>query len=209
MSKVLLIEASPRGQRSRSIAVARSFCQAYRKNHPETETETINLFEMDLPAFDGGALEAKYEILGGDSPSPKHQQDWSRVEAIIEQFASADLYILAVPMWNFSIPYRLKQYIDVLVQPGYTFRYDPETGYQGLLEDKSAFVAYARGGDYSEEAAETVDHQKSYLELILGFVGIAYIQSLIVQPTLMGGPEMAQQKLDLAIKEAQAMGAEF
>lgn len=209
MSKVLLIEASPRGQRSRSIAVARSFCQAYRKNHPETEIETIQLFEMDLPAFDGGALEAKYEILSGGSPSPKHQQDWSRVEAIIEQFASADVYVLAVPMWNFSIPYRLKQYIDVLVQPGYTFRYDPETGYQGLLEDKSAFIAYARGGDYSEEAAEAVDHQKSYLELILGFVGVTYIQSLIVQPTLMGGPDTAEQKLQQAIEEAEAMGAEF
>lgn len=55
-------------------------------------------------------------------------------------------------MWNFGIPYRLKQYIDILVQPGYTFSYSPEQGYTGLV-NKPAAVVYARGGDYSSKEA--------------------------------------------------------
>ena len=56
----------------------------------------------------------------------------------IEQFVNADKFLLAIPMWNFGIPYRLKQYLDVILQPGYTFSFSPETGYSGLVTGKPA-----------------------------------------------------------------------
>lgn len=45
------------------------------------------------------------------------------VEDVIEQFTAADKYLFSLPMWNFGIPYKLKHYIDVIVQPGYTFSF--------------------------------------------------------------------------------------
>ena len=77
---------------------------------------------------------------------------WKGVERVIEAFKSADKYVFSVPMWNFGIPWRLKQYIDILVQPGSTFRYDEE-GYRGLVTGKRAFLAYARGGEYGAPEA--------------------------------------------------------
>ena len=53
-------------------------------------------------------------------------------------------------MWNFSIPYRLKHYLDIIIQPTYTFSYTPETSYQGLVTGKPIFIAYARGGAISD-----------------------------------------------------------
>ena len=208
MAKLLYVKASPRGERSRSVAAADAFVASWRTAHRDGQVETVDVFGLDLPAFDGAALEAKYEILHGKSPTADHRQAWSRVETVIEQFKAADAYAFAVPMWNFGIPYRLKQYLDVLIQPGYTFAYDPDKGYSGLVTGRKAFVAYARGGDYGPEG-DGVDHQKSYFELALGFIGISHVESVIVQPTLAGGPDVAKRRLDEAIAQAREKARSF
>ena len=51
-------------------------------------------------------------------------------------------YLFTVPMWNARVPYILKQFIDVISQPGMIFGFDPVTGYTGLLENKRAAVIY-------------------------------------------------------------------
>jgi len=113
-------------------------------------------------------------------------------------------------MWNFGIPYRLKQYIDLLVQPSYTFAFDPEKGYSGLVTGKPAFVAYARGGEYAEGTeAAAFDFQKKYLETVLGFIGFTEIQSVVVEPTLHGGPEVAKEKREAAIEKARERALKF
>jgi len=210
MSKILYIQGSPRTERSRSRGVADAFLSAYLAAHDEAVVETLDVFRADLPPLDGLAIEAKYRILHGQEAEADERKAWAAVERVIEQFTSADMYVLAVPMWNFGIPYRLKHYLDLIVQPGITFAYDPETGYSGLVTGKRAFVAYARGGDYSPgSGVEALDHQKSYLELILGFVGITDVRSIVVQPTLMGGSEVAERKEDEAIAQAEALAIDF
>lgn len=120
MNKLLYIKASPRSGRSHSIAVADAFIESYRKSHPGDEILTVDLFEKDLPGFDGLAVNAKYTILHGEEHTREELLAWRAVEEVIEEFKAANKYLFAVPMWNFGIPYRLKQYIDLLVQPTYT-----------------------------------------------------------------------------------------
>ncbi len=209
MSKVLYLQASPRAGRSHARAVADAFIKAYRKANPNDEIETLDLFKADIPAFDGLAVQAKYTILHGKEHSPEELEAWRAVEALIERFTAADKYVLAVPMWNFGIPYRLKHYLDNLIQPGYTFSFSPEEGYAGLVTGKPAFVAYARGGEYSKGPAAAMDHQKNYLEMILGFIGITDIRSVVVEPTLMGGPDMAGGRRAEAAAQAVGIAASF
>lgn len=209
MAKLLYIQASPRGGRSRSIKVADAFADAYRKANPGDEVATIDLFTADVPTFDGDAIASKYAILRGGKPTDEQQKTWKTVERLIEEFKSADKYLLAVPMWNFGIPYRLKQYIDNLIQPGYTFAVTPEGQYEGLVTGKRAMVAYARGGDYAGADATAIDFQQRYMELALGFIGITDVRSVVVQPTLMGGPDVAEDKTRAAIAEAVKIAAEF
>jgi len=209
MTRLLYIQASPRGPRSRSIQVADAFLAAYRQANPDDQIVTADLFRMDLPVFDGAALDAKYAIMHGMDPSAEQKEAWQGVEAVIAEFVSADKYLLAVPMWNFGIPYRLKQYIDVLVQPGYTFSVSPETGYEGLVTGKPCMIAFARGGDYSQADPNAVDFQKRYLEQVLGFIGITDIRSVIAQPTLMGGPDAANAVIEATMAEARELAADF
>ncbi len=210
MSKVLYIKASPRGKRSRCITVADAFIDEYRKEHPRDEIDVLDLFTTDLPTFDGLTVQAKYTILHGKEDTPDELNAWKRVEEIIDHFRSADKYVLAVPMWNFGIPYRLKQYIDVLVQPSYVFTYSPDTGYKGLVTGRPLLAVYARGGVYAEgTAAEAFDLQKRYIEVIFGFMGFTDFRSVVVEPTLQGGEATRKQALEQAIDRARQLAAAF
>jgi len=210
MRKLLYIQASPRIERSYSIAVADAFVSAYKQANPKDEILTLNLFKKDLPPFDGLALQAKYTILNGLKHSDEERAAWREVEKVISEFKSADKYAMAVPMWNFGIPYRLKHYLDVLIQPGYAFSYSPQEGYKGLVTGKPVFIAYSRGGAYGPgTGAETYDLQTKYLQLILGFIGFTDIRTLTVEPTLMGGPEVAKEKREAAVVKAKEMAKSF
>jgi len=209
MSKLLYIQASPRIERSYSIAVVDAFVSAYKQANPKDEVLTINLFKKDLPSFDGLAVQAKYTILHGLKHTPEERAAWKKVEEVIAEFKSADKYVMAVPMWNFGIPYRLKQYLDIIVQPGYTFSYSPQEGYKGLVLGKPIFVSYSRGGAYEKgSAAEAFDLQTKYLQLALGFIGFTDIRTLVVEPTL-AGPDVAKQKREEAIAKAKEMALKF
>lgn len=210
MSRLLYIKSSPMGSLSYSIAAADAFVDSYRKVHPDDEIEIIDLFEDRLPKFDFAAASAKYKIMHGKEHSQKDRRIWAEIVSVIERFKSADKYVFAVPMWNFSIPYRLKQYIDIIVQPGCTFTVTEQGGYEGLVKNRLAFIAYARGGQYPQGTEkQAFDMQKSYLELILAFMGFSNICSVIVEPTLEAGPDIAKQKLAEAVEKAAQMARRF
>jgi FMN-dependent NADH-azoreductase len=209
MNKVLYIQASPRGERSYSIAAADAFVASYREIHPEDEIITVDLFKKALLPFDGLALRAKYTIMHGQAHTKEERDAWLAVETIIDEFKSADKYILAVPMWNFLIPYRLKHYLDILIQPTYTFSFSPEEGYNGLVTGKPVFIAFSRGGEYpSGSDSEAFDFQTKYLKMILGFIGLTDIRSVVIEPTLTD-PELAKQRRKAAISQSREMAKSF
>ena len=210
MSHLLYVKASPRGDRSYSVAVADAFMDAYSQAHPDDEVTTLDVFYDDLPAFDFEATGAKYKIMDGKEQTEKEKQIWSRIVSLIEDFKAADKYVFAVPMWNFSIPYRLKQYFDIIVQPGLTFTVNEEGQYQGLVTGKPVFIVYSRGGEYRPGTeAESFDLLRKYMELILGFMGLTDIRSVTVEPTLLNGPAAAAQAKGQAIDDAREAAAEF
>jgi FMN-dependent NADH-azoreductase len=203
MSRLLYIQTSPRGERSYSNRVGDAFARAYRKSHSTDEVVAVNLFEKDMPPFDGPTVQAKYTIMHGKEHTEKELAIWKKVEAVIEEFLAADKYLVASPMWNYSIPYQLKLYVDILVQPGYTFSFSPAEGYQGLVTEKPLCLVLSRGGAYTGNSdAEALDMQKRYLETIFGFIGFTDIRSILVEPTLAGGPDAAEETLKAAVQQA-------
>ncbi|HUV42223.1 MAG TPA: NAD(P)H-dependent oxidoreductase [Sedimentisphaerales bacterium] len=210
MSKILYIQASPRRERSHCIAAADAFIKIYKQAHSDDEIDTLKVFETTLPDFDGFAVQAKYAILHGQPHTPQQAQAWKGIERIIEQFKAADKYLIAVPMWNFSIPYRLKQYLDIIVQPGYTFSYSASAGYKGLVAGRPLLVVYARGGDYRPgNKNQAFDLQTKYIELIFAFMGFTHIQSVIIEPTLQGGPDVAAAVRQEAIQKLRMIAPDF
>jgi FMN-dependent NADH-azoreductase len=209
MARLLYIETSPRKDKSASIEAAKTFIGEYERTHPEDVVETLDLWAAHLPEFDGHVIDSKYAILHGLEHTDEQRQAWKGVEDLIGQFTGADKYLFSLPMWNFGIPYKLKHYIDLIVQPGYTFSFSPEEGYKGLITDKPIAVIYARGGAYGPgTGAESYDLQKAYLEHILGFIGFKDFQTLLVEPTLVS-PEDIKKTLEAAGEQAKAMAARF
>ena len=205
MSKLLYIEASPRKERSASIKVARTFLNAYRDAHSGDEIETLDLWNTQLPAFNGDVIDAKYAILHGLPHSSEQKAAWQAVEEVIAQFNSADKYLFSLPMWNFGIPYPLKHYLDIITQPTYTFSYTPDEGYRGLVTDKPAALIYARGGAYPPETdAAGYDFQRPYMELLLAFLGFTELRPVVIEPMLESPPDEAEK----IVARAEALARE-
>ena len=142
--------------------------------------------------------------------SPEEALAWEVVAGAVEGFKSADKIVISSPMWNFGIPYRLKQYLDVIVQPGLTFSFSPDAGYSGLVTGRPAMLILARGGEYpagSEAAA--FDFQRPYLETVLRFIGFSDIKAVVVEPTIQAGPEAADKRLAAAVENARKMADSF
>ncbi len=208
--KLIHIDSSPMGGRSVSSRAAREFINEYTKIHPEVVTETIDIWQEDIPFFNGVAASGKYKIMKGLPHSEEEKKAWERITREIDRFKSADRYVISSPMWNFSIPFRLKQYIDTVVQPGFTFSFTPDEGYKGLLTGKKAVLFLARGGEYGEgTGGESFDFQKPYLELVLGFMGIEVAGTFLIEPTLSRGEEVALATLEKAVEEAKKIAYSF
>ncbi|MCX7803714.1 MAG: NAD(P)H-dependent oxidoreductase [Planctomycetota bacterium] len=208
--RLLYVKCSPRGARSHSVRVADAFVAAWKNRNRDGIVESLDLFEADIPPFDGPAVSAKFAVMRGESPSAADRAIWGKVIETIRVFTSADAYVFAVPMWNFGIPYRLKQYLDVIIQPGLTFSFSPSEGYKGLVTGKPALAVYARGGSYGPGSGmEAYDFQRKYLEAALGFIGFTDIRSIEVEPTLAEGPEAAKAAEAAAMAKAAQMAATF
>jgi FMN-dependent NADH-azoreductase len=208
MTKLLYIESSPRKSRSKSSQVADAFLQAYQQSNPDDEVVKIDLWDKQLPEFDGYTIDAKYQVLHGQDFDANQQRAWQSVVDVCNEFKSADKYVISLPMWNFGIPYKLKHYIDVIAQPGQTFSFSPDSGYSGLVTGKPIVTVYARGGAYSSDETGAMDFQKTYLRFLLGFIGFTDIHEVVVEPTL-GAPDDVKAVEEAALAAAKKLAAQF
>lgn len=209
MKKLLHIIAAPRGKDSRTLKVSEAFLESFKKKNPGSEIDELNVATDALPALTIKMIHGKYILLGGKELTEKLKDAWNPIARHIERFLSADSYLISTPMWNFGIPYPLKQYIDLIVQPKYLFRYT-DKGAEGLVKNRKMVVVTSRGGDYSEPSpSHTYDFQEPYLRAIFGFVGIADITFVNAQPMDAMGPEVQKEKIEAARALARKLAEDF
>jgi FMN-dependent NADH-azoreductase len=185
MSTLLHISASPRGPRSESLALARIFLDTYRATHSDDEIVEWDLWDGTLPEFGSAAAAAKMSIFAGEQPTGAAAEAWRAAGGAFARFAAADKYLFSVPMWNASVPYILKQFIDVVSQPGMLFTFDPQQGYTGLLTGRKAAVIYTSAvyGD-GRGPAFGADFQVPYFDDWLRWAGITDVTSIYFRPNL-------------------------
>jgi len=211
MTTLLFIQASPRGGQSQSIQLAQTYLDALKATNPALEVDVLSLWETDLPAFDGDKAAAKVNMVLGQKHNSVQKTAWDQIVEIASRFIAADRYLFAVPMWNGTIPYRLKQYIDIIHQPSLLWGLKPETGYFGLLEKKHATLVLTAGAyaDSRPSPAFGVDYQSTYLKAWLNQAGVTAIDEVRYQPTLLtpdpqGALEQAKRSaMSLAVRHAR------
>lgn len=208
MTTLLHISASPRGEQSESLALAERFLDGFGRTRPEVAVERWDLWDETLPPFGPAAAEAKMAVFAGADPEGEAATAWRSARRAFERFDAAELYLFSVPMWNHSVPYVLKQLIDVVSQPGMVFGFDPDEGYSGLLRGKQAAVLYT-GAVWGPERDERfgVDFAAPYLETWLRWAGIDDIATVRFQPNLATADADAAR--DVAHAQARALGRDF
>lgn len=209
--QILWIEGSPKGDRSLSSACAKAFVEGVRTNEPEVGIEHLDVWNADLPEFGGEAAYAKFAPLFGEPLADNHDAVWSPVEAEINRLGSADLVVVSSPMWNWSVPHRLKQWIDVVVQPIVSFTVNEQGEHVGVIGiGKQAQLILTRSSAYDGRSPEMTDHQQTYLEYLFGgMLGYDLASSFVVEPTTRWKPEEREALWQDSVADAGAAGHDF
>lgn len=165
--RLLHINSSARLAGSESRRLSRRFVRQWIDSHPEYQVVERDLGSKPLPHLDEVMLDTM------QLPPEQHTQEMvrigDRIDMLIEEFLSADVVVLGVPMYNLGIPSTLKAYIDHIAMAGRTFAYT-EQGAVGLVPDRPVYIITARGGLHS---GRETDQQLPYLKSLFNFLGVS------------------------------------
>ena len=145
----------------------------------------MDLWKERLPEFDGAMIDAKYARLANRDFNSEEAKTWGVIETMVGRLKTADRVLIATPMWNFGIPYKLKHWIDLITQPGLTFKFDPATGYSPLLPSRPTLVILSSAGDYATGVSRgRPDLATPYLRAALSFIGLTDLTFVPCGPTV-------------------------
>ena len=180
MRKVLHINSSITGDNSVSRELSRELIERLTQT-----SESIELIERDfskqpIPHLDGARLGALFTP--AEARSAEQNQAVAFADQLIDELMQADMVVIALPMYNFTIPSMLKAWVDHVARAGVTFQYT-DTGPVGLLSGKKAYLVSALGGKHEAGGS---DIMRPYMKLILNFVGITDIEFISADGLSMG-----------------------
>lgn len=170
MKKVLHIISSPQGEASVSKKLGNAIIDKIKDKYTDISVTERNLTTNVFPHLD------QLQIGSWFTPAENHSAE--QVNAIrisneaIAEMQEADIYVIGAPFYNFAIPSTLKAYLDHIVRPGITFRYNEQGKPEGFLKNKKAYIAVSSSGVYSEGEFKSYDFVSPYLKFLLGLLGI-------------------------------------
>jgi FMN-dependent NADH-azoreductase len=201
MATILVVTASPRGERSVTRALCTTFTELWAERHPEDMILLRDVGHHPVPHV------SESWVVGAFAPAEEQTAESKAAIAVsdqlVEEFLTADRYVFAVPMYNFNIPSTFKAYIDQLVRAGKTFAMGPN-GYEGLVKDKKALFITTSGGSYpSGSSMASFNFQEPYLRTIFGFMGVTDLQFVAAENMNMGkdAAQQSREKAESALKE--------
>lgn len=86
----------------------------------------------------------------------------------MDELDKADLIVIGLPVYNFSVPGAFKAWIDQVVRSKLTFRYTAN-GPVGLLKNKKAYIIVTSGGT---KLGTELDFISDYIKHVMAFIGI-------------------------------------
>ncbi|GAB4368050.1 MAG: FMN-dependent NADH-azoreductase AzoR1 [Elainellaceae cyanobacterium] len=195
MAHLLHLDSSPRDERSRSRRFTREFVEAWKQMHPDDIVTYRDIGRNPVPHLDESWIAAAYTP--PEQRTPELRDAIHISDQLVDQLLAADIYVIGVPMYNYSIPSMLKAYIDQIVRIGRTFEFAPENvenPYKPLVLGKKMFIITARGssGYGAGERYEMLNYQDPYLRTVFGFIGITDITFVHVENDELGGAGLAE-----------------
>lgn len=193
MSSILVINASPRKDRSVSRNLTEIFIDKWKQKNPVDNVVYREVGRENIPHV------SEEWIAGAFKPAGlRTAEDIAALEIsnkLISELKAADVIVLSTPMYNWSIPSSLKAYIDQVLRANETVLINPKNPnpYVGLLKDKKAFLLLVRGNAGYEpgEYLEHLNFQTRYLKTVFGIMGIEDVEEIILNGAAHGEEELA------------------
>ncbi|MTH64702.1 FMN-dependent NADH-azoreductase [Paracoccus shanxieyensis] len=136
-----------------------------KSTHPDA-TVTYRDLNTGVPTIDTAWFQAIRQT--PETPSDAQKQIIATSDAYIQDIRDADVLVIGLPVYNFTVTAQLKNWLDQIARAGVTFRYTAE-GPEGLMTGKRAIIAYAAAGT---PFGSDLDFASDYLQHMLGFIGI-------------------------------------
>ena len=201
MARLLFVDACVRGERSRTLKLARRFLEAYRRANPEDEIVERDLMEE--------RLEPQYpEVLAERDALWEAGRLEEPMFAPARQFAAADKIVLAAPFWDLSYPAILKIYLERISVTNITFGYDESGRSVGLCRAEKLLFITTRGGDFSRPETSWMESGAGHIRALCAMYGIPSFLLLCAE----GLDDVRNDKDALmarALDRAAVLGAEF
>lgn len=200
---LLHLDSSILGGNSVSRSLSAAAVDRLRSGSPD-----LSVTYRDLAAAPIAHLSGTY--LAGQGPDVQHdqamQEDLDLGGRVLDEFLAADVVVIGVALYNFTVSSQLKAWIDRILVAGKTFRYT-EKGAEGLAGDKRVILAVARGGFYgSGTPHESFEHAETYLRSVLAFIGIANPEVVVAEGIAIG-PEQREKATEDAMQAIAVLKA--
>jgi FMN-dependent NADH-azoreductase len=205
MANVLILNGSPRGNRSHSRRLVNLLVEKWQNNHPNDSFKFREIGKANIPHINENWIAAAFTP--PQERSPEMTASLAISDQLVDELWWADVIIAGVPMYNWSVPSSFKAYIDQVMRIGRTWTFAsgvPDGVYKGLLLNKKMYLISARG-DFGYEAGghnEKMNFQSSYLKTVFGIMGIRDIEEVILENEEFGGEKFINsiQKAELQIE---------
>lgn len=199
--KTLLVHYTPRNERSNTKKLLDAFRAGIKNSAVEELSLTRNSPDLFLEENLSAYIQRNY--LGQDL-NPSQRQAIAKMDRMTDQLVSADVVVVAYPMYNFSMPASVKAWFDSVMLKGRTWEVR-DGRYVGLMKDKKALVLVASGGFYGEPMASW-EHALSLGKLEFQFMGYSDIRGILAQGMNSSDSESG---LKASVSEAQNIATEW
>lgn len=187
--KLLYISVNSKPEElSSSKTVARAFINEFLEKYQDYQVEEVNLYKDHIPRLEYQYFEDRNCIISEEAAKKlpqEEQKEIQRIRELCDQFVSAQVCVIAAPMWSLLFPAPLKEYIDCIVQVGKTITFEGSKKPKGLLGEEHRAVIYVQssGGSIPWIVDPILDKGENYVESIMKSMGIKQVKELKVDNT--------------------------
>ena len=183
--------------------VARKFINKFLERNGDFKVEEVDLYKEHIPRLEYQYFKDRNCVITEEDAKKlpeKDQKEIRKIRDLCDQFISAQMYVIAAPMWSLSFPAPLKEYIDCIVQEEKTISFEKGKKPKGLLDDKERAVVYIQssGGNIPWILDPIMDKGENYVAQIMKAMGIKNVQELKVDAT-----GTTEEERENAIRDAE------
>jgi FMN-dependent NADH-azoreductase len=142
--------------------------------------------------------------------SPEEEKLLSKMDRMAAQLKSADIVVVAFPMYNFSMPAILKAWFDSVIQKGVTFGERNDDHMVISNARKKALTLISSGGVYSNESLsdQRREHALSLSNLEFQFLGYSDVRGVLAEG-IAKEEEVKQTNLNKSKRQVRAIAREW